>query len=59
VGFEAYKIFGALFKKKNTKSQSNIQVLWGLKLINFLGPSLTKRIQNYKAISKFCGDWSL
>ena len=59
VGSEAYKIFGSLFKKKNTKLQSNIQVLLCLKLIKFLGPFLRKRIQNYKAISRFCGVWSV
>ena len=28
--------------------QGRIQVLWGLKLIQFLGPALRKRIQNYE-----------
>jgi len=28
--------------------QGRIQVLWGLKFIIFLGPSLRKRIQNYE-----------
>jgi len=28
--------------------QRQIQVLWGLKLIQFLGPSLKKKIQNYE-----------
>jgi hypothetical protein len=29
-------------------TQGRIQVLWGLKLIQFWGPSLRERIQNYE-----------
>jgi len=44
------------FRNFVTESQSDIQVMWGLRLIKFLGLSLRKRIQNYEAISRFCGE---
>jgi hypothetical protein len=57
LGAEAYKIFRALIEKKNTKLQSNIQVLWGLKLIKYLEPSLRKRIQNYEYKSRYAREY--
>jgi len=57
VGSEVYKIFGVLFKKKNTKLQSNFQVLWCLQLIKFLGPSLRKTIQNYEYKSGYAMEY--
>jgi len=45
------------FRKSVTESQSNIQVLWGWKLIKFLGPSLRKRIQNYEYKSRHAREY--